>query len=483
MKTDTLRARLLEAQLDLAHRRERAVILLLTGHAVTYKGQLVNELNHWLENRHTEVHALGPSSEERERPYWWRFWRRVPDRGRIGIFIHGWYGDALFARAERRLSPGAFRDRLAEIRAFEAELAAEGVVLLKLWMDIGRREQRRHLQALQADPIRAWQLSTTDWQRHLQHAAIGALGREMRNVTAADHAPWHRLAFRDSAIQLQRVGALLHEALVAPPARPTEVPESAPASFSERVPGEAPAPPSIRRADPRIKTSLKKSRYSARLAKEQGRLAINAREAARRRIPVVLAFEGLDAAGKGGSIHRLTASLDARQYRVHRIAAPSDEELALPWAWRFWRRLPADGRFAIFDRSWYGRVLVERIEGLAPEAAWRRAYAEIREFERQLLAHGTVLGKLFLAISQEEQLRRFKARAATPHKRHKLTDEDWRNRERWDDYRQAIDEMFARTQAPGAEWALIACDDKRRARLRVLESVNERLEARLASPL
>ncbi|WFM72183.1 polyphosphate kinase [Halomonas sp. CKK8] len=474
MKTETLRARLLEAQLELVHRRERGVILLLTGHAVTHKGRLVNELNHWLENRHTEVHALGPSSEERERPYWWRFWRRVPDRGRIGIFIHGWYGDALFARAERRLSPGAFRDRLAEIRAFEAELAAEGVVLLKLWMDIDRPAQRRHLQALQADPARAWQLSATDWQRHLQHAAIAGLGREMRDATAADHAPWRRLDFRDPAAQLRRVGALLHETLVAPPVAPSGVPEG--------VPGEAPPAPSIRRAEPRVAAPLKKSDYAERLVEAQGRLAINAREMARRRIPVVLAFEGLDAAGKGGSIHRVTASLDARQYRVHRIAAPSDEELALPWAWRFWRRLPADGRIAIFDRSWYGRVLVERVEGLAPESAWRRAYAEIREFERQLLAHGAVLGKLFLAISQEEQLRRFEARAATPHKRHKLTDEDWRNRERWKDYERAIDEMFARTQAPGAEWALIACDDKRRARLAVIEEVNRRLEMRLASP-
>ncbi|APE30137.1 hypothetical protein BOX17_03720 [Halomonas aestuarii] len=474
MKTETLRARLLEVQLDLVNHRERSVIVLLTGHAVTHKGRLVNELNHWLENRHTEVHALGPSSEERERPYWWRFWRRIPDRGRIGIFIHGWYGDALFARAERRLSPGAFRDRLAEIRAFEAELAAEGVVLLKLWMDIGRHEQRRHLEALQQDPVRAWQLSDTDWQRHLQHAAIGALGSEMREATAADHAPWRRLDFRDRPAQLRRVGALLHETLVAPPAPPRAMPEA--------VPDEALAAPSIRHADPRVPAPMKKASYAARLVDAQGRLAINAREVARRRIPVVLAFEGLDAAGKGGGIHRVTEALDARQYRVHRIAAPSDEELALPWAWRFWRRLPADGRIAIFDRSWYGRVLVERVEGLAPEAAWRRAFAEIREFERQLLAHGAVLGKLFLAISQEEQLRRFEARAATPHKRHKLTDEDWRNRERWGDYATAIDEMFARTQAPGAEWALIACDDKRQARLAVLEEVNRRLELRLASP-
>ncbi|QFU02663.1 Polyphosphate kinase 2 (PPK2) [Halomonas sp. THAF5a] len=474
MTTHALRTRLLEAQLDLVRRRERAVVVLLTGHAVTHKGRLVNELDHWLENRHTEVHALEPRGEERERPYWWRYWRRLPDRGRIAIFIHGWYGDALFARAERRLSPGAFRDRLAEIRAFEAELAAEGVGLLKLWMDIERPVQRRRLEALKADPARAWQLAPGDWQRHQQHGLIDALGRELREATSAEHAPWRRLAFRDPAPQLERLAGLLHETLVAPPAPPLA---------ASPVPDEAvPAPPALGHAEPRVSAPMKKASYAAALAEAQGRLARSARELSRRRIPVVLAFEGLDAAGKGGGIHRVTAALDARQYRVHRIAAPSDEERAKPWAWRFWRRLPADGRIALFDRSWYGRVLVERVEGLACDAAWRRAYAEIREFERQLLAHGAVLGKLFLSISQEEQLRRFEARAATPHKRHKLTDEDWRNRARWEDYRVAIDEMFARTQSPGVEWTLIACDDKRASRLAVLEAINQRLEARLAAP-
>ncbi|WP_444984983.1 polyphosphate kinase [Halomonas mongoliensis] len=471
MQKETLRYRLLEAQLDLARRQERAVILLLTGHAATHKGAVVNRLNHWLENRHTEVHALGPSSEEQSRPYWWRYWRRVPECGRVGIFIHGWYGDALFARAERRLSPGAFQDRLAEIRAFEAALAAEGVVLLKLWSDIGRREQRRHLVELQQDPATAWQAGVSEWQRHGQHAAIEALGRRLRDDTEAPHAPWQRLPFREPGEQLFRVGRALLNTLESPPAPPEtalgDLPEEA-AGVPSLGRGEAPAP-------------LNKTGYRERLARAQARLALNARELARRRIPVVIAFEGHDAAGKGGSIHRVTAALDARQYRVHRIAAPSDEERLRPWAWRFWRRLPADGRIALFDRSWYGRVLVERVEGLAREAQWQRAFGEITQFEQQLLAHGGVLIKLFLAIDKDEQLRRFEARAATPHKRHKLTDEDWRNRERWDDYRGAIDEMFARTHLPGAEWTLVACDDKRRARLAVLEAVNERLEARLSS--
>jgi AMP-polyphosphate phosphotransferase len=472
MKQETLRYRLLDAQLSLAREKERGVILLLTGHAVTHKGAVVNRLNHWLENRHTEVHALGPSSEEQLRPYWWRYWRRIPDRGRIGIFIHGWYGDALFARAERRLSPGAFQDRLAEARDFEAELAAEGVVLLKLWADIGRHEQRRHLAELQQDPARAWQVGPNEWQRHVQHAAIEAIGRTLRDDTEAPHAPWQRLPFREPGEQVARVARALLTVMESPPAPP--------ATTLGTLPDEAPGIPSLRRASAAVDERLDKAAYRERLAHGQARLANNARELARRRIPAVIAFEGHDAAGKGGGIHRVTAALDARQYRVHRIGAPSDEELALPWGWRFWRRLPADGRIALFDRSWYGRVLVERVEGLASDAQWQRAYGEIRHFEQQLLEHGGVLIKLFLAIDKAEQLRRFEARAATPHKRHKLTDEDWRNRERWDDYQRAIAEMFARTHAPGAEWSLIACDDKRRARLTVLEQVNERLEARLA---
>ncbi|MDR5865584.1 polyphosphate kinase [Halomonas koreensis] len=469
---ESLRFRLLEAQLALAREASRSVVLVVTGQAATGKSALVNELNHRLENRLTEVHALAPSSEERARPYWWRYWRRLPARGRVGVFIHGWYGDALFARAERRMGEGAFRDRLAEIRAFEAELAAEGVALVKLWLDIDRDEQGRHLEALQRDPERAWQVKEHDWQRHLQHAELARLGEAMRGATEAEHAPWQRLAGGPGQAPAKAVAQRLVEAMVgarprieAPP--PLTLPGgSQPPRLATRA---APAPPPLDKAD-----------YRRRLAEAQARLAGNAREAQRRDIPVVLAFEGQDAAGKGGCIHRLTSALDARQYRVHRIGAPSDEERAHPWAWRFWRRLPLDGRVAIFDRSWYGRVLVERVEGLAAPADWRRAYDEIRRFEARLLAHGAVLGKLFLAVDKDEQLRRFHARAETPHKRHKLTEEDWRNRERWDDYCRAIDEMFVHTHGVDGGWALIDANDKRRARLAVLERVNRLLEARLA---
>ncbi|MDN3557041.1 polyphosphate kinase [Halomonas maura] len=471
---EALRYRLLAAQLAMARQADRAVVVVITGQAATGKTPLINALNHRLENRLTEVHALAPSSEERARPYWWRYWRRLPARGRVGVFVHGWYGDALFGRADQRLGAGAFRDRLAQIRAFEAELAAEGVALVKLWLDIDRDEQARHLKALRRDPERAWQVKDSDWQRHLQHRTLAGLGEQLRQATEAGHAPWQRLPGGPR----QQPATALSERLVEAMAGPLPRVDGGCGPAAPR----AEALPRLAQLSGPAGPGLAKPAYRRALAEAQARLAGNARAIHRRGIAVVLVLEGHDAAGKGGSIHRLTSALDARDYRVHRIAAPSDEERAHPWAWRFWRRLPADGRFAIFDRSWYGRVLVERVEGLATPAQWRRAYGEIRRFEGQLLAHGAVVGKLFLAIDKDEQLRRFRARAETPHKRHKLTEEDWRNRARWDDYRRAIDEMFVHTHDVDGGWALIDANDKRRARLAVLDHVNALLERRLAAP-
>ncbi|MCW4149568.1 hypothetical protein OM427_08505 [Halomonas sp. 18H] len=466
------RLELLEAQLELARQATRSVVLVVTGHAAAGKAALINELNHRLENRLTEVHALVPSSEDRERPYWWRYWRRLPARGRLGVFVHGWYGDALFARADQRLGPGGFADRLAEIGAFEAELAAEGVTIIKVWMDIEPETQGEHIKNLWQDPEQAWQVKDHDWQRHLQHALIEQLGSEMRAATDATHAPWYRLSGGPGTQPFKQLARHLVAAITAPLGEP---PAEPPEATQHDV-------PSLKHLAAEHRGALDKSDYRQRLAEAQARLARNARELQQRRIPMVLVFEGQDAAGKGGSIHRLTSALDARQYRVHQIGPPSDEELAHPWAWRFWRRLPLDGRIAIFDRSWYGRVLVERVEGLVPPDAWQRAYVEICRFERQLLAHGAVLGKLFLAIDKDEQKQRFEARAATPHKRHKLTEEDWRNRERWADYCQAIDDVFLHTHQHGAAWALIDANDKRRARIDVLEDVNCLMEKRLLEP-
>ena len=228
-----------------------------------------------------------------------------------------------------------------------------------------------------------------------------------------------------------------------------------------------------------LAAEVSKDEYRQRLDRGQARLRQLSVVAREQGVSTVLAFEGWDAAGKGGSIRRLTQAMAARDYRVIPIAAPNAHELAHHYLWRFWRHLPRAGRMLIFDRSWYGRVLVERVEGYAREDEWRRAYEEIVEFEQQLVERGMVLEKFWLHIDAQEQLKRFEAREKTPYKKYKITDDDYRNRGRWDDYAVAIDEMVARTNVAGARWNLVAANDKRHARLTILETVCDALERRL----
>jgi AMP-polyphosphate phosphotransferase len=195
-----------------------------------------------------------------------------------------------------------------------------------------------------------------------------------------------------------------------------------------------------------------------------------------KRVAVVALFEGNDAAGKGGALRRVTSALDARLYDTIPVGAPSEEERAQPYLWRFWRRLPRLGRFAFFDRSWYGRVLVERVEGLAAAPDWVRAYAEINDFEQALARHGTVLVKYWLAISKDEQLRRFRERERVAFKRFKITPEDWRNRKKWDAYEQAVCDMVERTSTSIAPWMLVEANNKYYARIKVLKVLCEALE-------
>ncbi|HRH71553.1 MAG TPA: polyphosphate:AMP phosphotransferase, partial [Zoogloea sp.] len=222
---------------------------------------------------------------------------------------------------------------------------------------------------------------------------------------------------------------------------------------------------------------MDKKAYETQLEKLQGRLALAVRSEAFARRSLVLVFEGMDAAGKGGAIRRVTQALDTRQYAVIPIAAPSDEERAQPYLWRFWRRLPREGKVAIFDRSWYGRVLVERVEGYCSEADWMRAYAEINDFEDQLVSAGTLVLKFWLSVSSDEQLRRFKAREAEAFKRYKITAEDWRNREKWPAYEPAVCDMIDRTSTENAAWILVEADNKYFARVKILTELVEKLES------
>lgn len=225
--------------------------------------------------------------------------------------------------------------------------------------------------------------------------------------------------------------------------------------------------------------TLDKATYEQQLQHYQTQLRILGYYLYQQRRPAILAFEGWDAAGKGGAIKRLTERMDPRGYIVYPIAAPKGDDAEKHYLWRFWRRIPAQGTMAIFDRSWYGRVLVERVEGFAKEEAWRRAYAEIRDFEQQLADFGAIVMKFWMHISQEEQLQRFERREARPHKAWKLTEEDWRNREKWDRYEQAVEDMLIKTTTVQAPWTIVAGNDKRFARIQVLRTVAERLSGEL----
>jgi polyphosphate kinase 2 (PPK2 family) len=226
-----------------------------------------------------------------------------------------------------------------------------------------------------------------------------------------------------------------------------------------------------------FKERLSKEKYETKVVKQQGALATLSRSPKMKNHSVVVVFEGMDAAGKGGAIRRVTQALDARRYDVIPIAAPTDEERAQPYLWRFWRHLPRYGNFTIFDRSWYGRVLVERVEGFASQSAWTRAYAEINDFEEQLTNAGTIVVKLWLAITKDEQLRRFKEREHTKFKQYKITPDDWRNRKKWDDYINAGGDMIDRTSTSFAPWHVIEANDKHLARVRVIEAISGRIEA------
>ncbi len=470
-----LRNDLLQRQLAIAEAADFPVVLVTTGMAGAGKGETLNLLNKWLENRVMATHALdAPTDEERERPRMWRFWRALPPKGRFGIFVNGWYGDAVFDYAAGRLTEAGLDDRLREIAAFERMVAAEGALLLKFWYHISKNDQYRLFRKLEADPQQHWRVSELDWVRHTQYDAIDHAGQRAREITDAEWAPWHVIDDLDAERQSVGTARILCKVMERRlKGRSKEV------RAAGRAPKLSKAKARQTLADVDLTARLKKKEYVERLAAAQARLALLARAPEFRRHAVVCVFEGHDAAGKGGVIHRLTEGLDPRLYRVIRVAAPTDEERAQPWLWRFWRHLPRRGRFTLFDRSWYGRVLVERVEGFAAKNEWQRAYDEINEFEAQLLRSRVIVAKFWLTIDAEEQLKRFNERAETPHKQHKLTDEDWRNREKWDTYNAAINDMVRHTGTTGAPWDLIPANDKRYARVRTIETLCTRIETTL----
>ena len=473
----TLRTELLDAQ-RLARRAGVPVIVVIAGADGAGKGDTVRRLLEWLDPRGVDAHAFGPlTEEERDRPPYWRFWRSLPPRGRLGIFFGSWYTDPLIRRVHKKLDRSEFDEELRRMRHFEELLVRDGALLLKFWFHLTKKAQRKRLERMERNRATRWRVTALDWKHHEMYERFVKVCEPAVRRTDSGLAPWFVVEAADDRYRDLAVGRTLLASLQRRLAGESPVPEAAPPPPPE-LPGPAGGSVSVLdRLD--LSQRLEKDDYGRRLDRVQGHISRLARKAGRKGRSWIVVFEGWDAAGKGGIIRRLVAVLDARHYRVIQIAAPTDEERAQHYLWRFWRHIPASGSATLYDRSWYGRVLVERVEGFARDDEWRRAYGEINDFEQQLVDHGIILTKLWVHIDPDEQLRRFEERQRIPYKRHKITDEDWRNREKRDAYTAAVNEMLTRTSTSAAPWSLIAGNDKRHARVEALETVADRLERAL----
>jgi len=445
----------------------------------------VHLLNEWMDPRWIANRAFDePSQDERERPPFWRYWLALPARGHIGLFLSAWYSPPLLDRVHKRTTNAQFKDQMARIASFERTLAADGALILKFWMHLDREAQRTRLRALEESALTRWRVTKTQWSNWKRYDDFIDATERLIEQTDVPHAPWTIVDGRDERHRNLVVGTCLRDALGSrlglasrtAPAAGRVRRTSVPAAVSKAAVPRKRAPDVLNRLD--TTRTVAKSEYKTSLELLQGRLNRLQREAAADGRALVLVFEGWDAAGKGGAIRRLVSAFEPRAYRIYPIAAPTDEERAQHYLWRFWRHVPRAGRVAVFDRSWYGRVLVERVEGFATANEWGRAYDEINDFERQLVDHRAVVVKYWLHITKEEQERRFKERARSPYKSWKLSAEDWRNRARWDDYVLAVNAMVARTSPPLAPWHVIAANDKNAARLDILKVACDALRSR-----
>ncbi|BCG65234.1 MAG: polyphosphate kinase (ADP) [Methyloprofundus sp.] len=475
-KVPTLRTQLLTIQQALSQ-LDFSVIILISGVDGGGKGEVINILNEWLDPRFMRTNAYdSPSDEEQERPKFWRFWRTMPAKGTVGIYVGSWYSEPIAQHVHQKIDAAKLQAQLTQINELEQELADDGTLIIKCWLHLKQEQQKKRLKQLEKNPETAWQVTKRDKAHLKMYASFVNTAENVLQETSTSQNPWLIIEGSDIRYSSLTVGQhILDKINQHIQARELTANTPAPTPVARIIHGNQP----ILLDAMDLSLELGKKQYNEQLNHYQGKLNKLARQAHQKKISSVLVFEGWDAGGKGGAIRRLTHAIDARSYQVIPIAAPTDEEQQQHYLWRFWRHMPRAGRVTIYDRSWYGRVLVERVEGFAQEHEWQRAYPEIRNFEEALTDHGIVLVKFWLHIDQDEQLRRFKEREKISYKQHKITEEDYRNREKWDDYALAVNDMVARTSTQSALWTLVEANNKRYARIKVLKTYCDKLEQQL----
>ena len=464
------------------------IMIVFEGFGASGKGLQIGRLIQSMDPRGFEVHPIkNETEEERMHPFMWRFWTKTPSKGRIAIFDGSWYRRVLIDRFEKRTKNKELADAFHSINSFEEQLAEDGTLIIKLLLDIDKKEQKKRFEKLEKNKETAWRVTQGDKERNVHYDEYAAMIEDMLFKTDTDYAPWTIIESMDKRFATLKIYTTVIKAMADQIEKVQKEKTEGTAGKTEGEMAEI-----AREADEEMKElqvsilskadlslHYTKEEYKEKLDKLQKKMEKLHGELYRRRMPVVLGFEGWDAGGKGGAIKRLTERMDARGYVVNPTASPNDIEKAHHYLWRFWRAMPKDGHVAIFDRTWYGRVMVERIEGFCTTEEWKRAYKEINDMEKDLSDAGAIVIKFWMHIDKDEQERRFKERQENPEKQWKITDEDWRNREKWDQYEDAVNEMLMRTSTDYAPWVVVEGNDKYYARIKVLRTVAEAIEARL----
>ncbi len=464
------------------------VMIAFEGYGASGKGVQISELIRALDPRGFEVYAVkNETEEEKMHPFMWRFWTKMPPKGRIAIYDSSWYRKVLIDRFDKKTKKSELADAYSSICSFEEQLTSDGMVIIKIFLAIDKKEQKKRFDKLMSSDETAWRVSKGDLKRNKAFDKYQKVNEEMLARTDTEYAPWNIVEAVDRRFAAAKIYAIVVQTLaekveeVKKRKKKEEIRWEADIKDEEdgktKISTEVKKESVLGMAD--LSLTYTKEEYKKRLEKLQKKMEKLHGELYRRRIPVVLGFEGWDAGGKGGAIKRLTEKMDPRGYVVHPTASPNDIEKAHHYLWRFWTDMPKAGHVTIFDRTWYGRVMVERIEGFCSKQEWQRAYKEINEMEKDLADAGAIVLKFWMQIDKGEQARRFRARQENPEKQWKITDEDWRNREKWDQYEDAVNEMLIRTSTPYAPWIVVEGNCKYYARIKVLESVVEAIEEKL----
>lgn len=451
------------------------VIILLEGWGASGKGTLIKDMIKMLDPRFFKVFSTMPATEaERRYPLMKRFWENIPEYGTISVLDRSWYQELAIAKMEDGISDEEYSRRIHILNTFERQLSDDGYLIIKFFLHISQKEQKKRFLKLKEDSSTKWRVTELDKKRHKNYGEYYKQFDDMLTKTNTPHCPWRIIDTTDRGFtRFQVFNILVSQIINAVNSEPA-------AAVIEETAHQFQLAECPRLADVKLENkTLQPSKYFDELKKAQKELAKLHGKIYKKKIPVILLFEGWDAAGKGGAIKRVSYALDPRGYEAVPVAAPDKRELNHHYLWRFWNNIPKSGHITIFDRSWYGRVMVERIEGFTPPERCAMAYREINEFEAELSEEGTIVLKFWMQIDKDEQLRRFNDRMNTPEKQWKITDEDWRNREKWNRYETAVDEMLMKTSTKTAPWHIIEANDKLYARIKVMNIIIDTLSSRI----